>query len=196
MSFDLRHILNFNFGGYMKSSLLIKALALFIIILSVTYPGFSQKEKYPNEVFGLGVSLGSMGNYGVVGVYAIDPDIHLGLNFGFYLETGSGVLKTNTYMEFLPHIKYYIAEPIRSLRPFALGGLRVSTRPESYKDEFDVDQTRIVTSTGFAIYAGGEWQAISSVSIFAGLQVITLDIDPTIFRFGVGPAFFGIMFYL
>lgn len=180
----------------MKNSLLTKSIAFLLVIFALHYIGFSQKEKYPNEVFGLGASVGSLGNLGVVGVYAINPDVHLGVNFGFYLETGSGVIKTNTYMEFLPHIKYYIAEPMRSLRPFALGGLRVSTRTETYKDQFQVDKTRIVTSTGLAIYLGGEWHAISSVSLFGGVQAISLDIDPMIFRVGVGPAFFGIMFYL
>jgi hypothetical protein len=180
----------------MKFSVLIRAFLVIAMIFATSNAVLSQKDKYPTEVFGLGASLGSMGGVGALGIYAISPDMHLGVNFGFYFQTGSGIIRSQSFMEFFPHVKYFIAEPLRNLRPFLLGGLRVSTRTESYKTQFQEDATRIVTSTGLAIYAGGEWQALSSVSLFAGVLIVAVDIDPTIITFGAGPAFIGIMFYL
>ena len=181
----------------MKFSTLIRFLTIFAIIVVSLNVSLAQKtDKVPVEQWGVGVALGSIGGVGINGVYALNPEFHLGVLFGFYYQGGSESVNSQTYLEFAPYAKMFVMEPIRNLRPFIMGAFHVSTRTESYKGTFQTDETRTVTSTGLAVMPGAEWFPYSSIGLYGGLTFLALDFDPTIFTIGIGPAFIGIEWFL
>lgn len=178
----------------MKISTALKSVLFALILIGISVTATAQEKKYPNEVFGLGGSIGGYGGVGAIGAYAINQDFHLGANFGFFFQTADG--ESQTFLNFAPFGKLYLCEPMRSLRPWGMASFGVSTRTESYKTQFQEDATRTVTSTGIQAALGGDWQPVSSVTVFAGVNVIGLDFDPTIFSIGVSSTFLGIIFWL
>lgn len=186
-------------------SLTLRILALATLFIIATGTVFSQETKTETKStapthqegdFGLGVTLGSLGDAGVIGLYYINADFQIGAKFGAYYQMGSESVDDEMFLTFAPFAKFSIMEPIRKLKPFVKGAFVVSTTSESYTNIYQQEETRTVTSTGLNFFFGGDWEALSSVTLTTGISVLSFQFDPSVITIGVGQAYLGVIFFL
>jgi hypothetical protein len=186
-------------------SLTLRILALAALLLISAGSIFAQDTKTESKStapthqegdFGVGVTLGSLGDAGVIGTYYINGEMQIGAKFGAYYQMGSESVEDEMYLTFAPFAKFYIMEPIRKFKPFAKGAFVVSTTSETYTNIYQQEETRTVTSTGLSFYLGADWEALSSVTVTTGISVLSFKFDPSVITIGVGEAFIGVIFFL
>lgn len=170
---------------------------LFLNLSLLTIFSQESKPRVPNQSWGIGPELQTSDIFGGTLAYAINPDIHIGLNFGFIFDGGSEGSGSSTYLAFGPYLKYFLPEMrIRSFYPFIKGQFLVSTESISYKDPFtQTTKRRTDTETKLIGYLGSEWFPISSLGIYGGIRVIELNLDPFSIRFGIGTPTLGIEWF-
>lgn len=141
--------------------LFLVAIALFALGTAVT------SAQSPSEQIGFGASLGWFDAGGHV-VYAIDPAIHVGTQFGLVISDG------NTNLTFAPYFKF-LMKGTKEFKPYVIG-------------QFYVTSGGSQTNTGIRAAMGGEYFVTPSFGLFA--QIALLDIP-----FATGSkAAFGIAF--
>lgn len=182
----------------MKHLLLFSGFFLFFVFSS----SFAQetKMKVPFENFGAGAQLEfgllSSDIFGGTLSYAVNSDIHLGLNFGFLFDTGDKDIGSSTYLTFGPYLKYFLSQmKVKSFFPFLRGQFLVSNQSVSYKDVFNQTQKRSETHTKLLAQFGSEWFPISSLGIYASIRVIEFQLDPVRLFLGTGPVSIGIEWF-
>ncbi|MEJ5285881.1 MAG: hypothetical protein WHV60_01555 [Bacteroidota bacterium] len=177
-----------------------KYFAIFVLILSLATFSLNAQEtrvKVPNQNWGVGVQLETHDIYGGTLAYAINPDMHIGLNFGFYFDSGEKDLKSSTFLVFGPYFKYFLSEMrMRSFFPFIKAQFLVSTESISYKESSTQKTTRTTnTETKIMGIFGSEWFPISSLGIYGGIRVLELNLDPFKVILGVGYPMIGIEWF-
>ncbi len=155
------------------------------------------KPRVPNQSWGIGAELQTSDIFGGTLAYAINPDMHIGLNFGFIFDGGSEGSGSSTYLSFGPYFKFFLPEMrIRSFYPFIKAQFLVSTESVSYKDPFtQTTKRRTETETKLIGYFGSEWFPISSLGIYGGIRAIELNLDPFSIRLGIGYPTIGIEWF-
>lgn len=174
--------------------------AFFLLIIYTSVIAQESKVKVPYENFGVGAQLEfgllSSDIFGGTFSYAVNPDLHIGLNFGFLFDTGDKDLGSSTYLTFGPYLKYFIPQwKIKSFYPFIKGQFLVANQSISYKDNYNKTQRRSETHTKLLGAFGSEWFPIPSLGIYASIRVIELQLDPARFFFGTGPVSIGIEWF-
>lgn len=178
-----------------------KLFAFFLLIFLLSFVSILSQEtkpRVPNQNWGIGVELQTSDIFGGTLAYAINPDMHIGLNFGLLFDGGSEGSGSSTYLTFGPYFKYFLPEMrLRSFYPFIKGQFLVSTESISYKDPYtQTTRRKTDTETKLIGFFGSEWFPISSLGIYGGIRVIELNIDPISIRLGVGYATIGIEWFL
>ena len=86
--------------------------------------------KYPNEEMGIGFQIGNPGQVGVVGTFALNPDLYIGTHFGFIYASSykTGVIEydATNIIVFAPFAKLFLS-PMKSFRPFIKGSFEIIT---------------------------------------------------------------------
>ncbi len=178
-----------------------KTLLLFVCFFftTLTY-SFSQesKIKVPDQIWGIGVELQKEDIFGGTLAYALNPDMHIGLNFGLLFDGGSEGSGSSTYLTFGPYFKYFLTQwRIRSFYPFLKAQFLVATESISYKDPYTQKTKRTTeTQTKLVGFLGSEWFPISSLGIYGGIRVLELQFDPTRFIIGLGNVTIGIEWFV
>lgn len=173
---------------------------LFLFIISTYCFAQDSKIKVPYENFGVGAQLefGLLASdiFGGTLSYALNPDMHIGLNFGFLFDSGDKDLGSSTYLTFGPFLKYFITNlRMKSFYPFIKGQFLVANESVSYKDVFNQTQRRSETHTKILAAFGSEWFPISTLGIYASIRVLEFQLDPTRFFIGTGPVSIGIEWF-
>ncbi|MGQ9820099.1 MAG: hypothetical protein ACUVQ1_09300 [Candidatus Kapaibacteriales bacterium] len=178
------------------------SLSSLLVIFLIFSNSFGQESKFkvPYENFGAGAQLEfgllSSDIFGGTLTYAVNPDMHLGLNLGFLFDSGDKNLESSTYLTFGPFLKYFITNlKIKSFYPFIKGQFLVANQSVSYKDVFNQTQRRSETHTKILAAFGSEWFPISSLGIYASIRVLEFQLDPTRFFIGTGPVSLGIEWF-
>jgi hypothetical protein len=174
-------------------------IPIILILFVSTISAFSQeaKVKVPNQNWGVGVELQTHDIFGGTLAYAINPDMHIGINFGFLFDGGAEGSGSSTYLTFGPYFKYYLPQMrIRSFFPFIKAQFLVSTESVSYKDAFTQKTKRTTnTETKLIGFFGSEWYPISSLGIYGGIRAIELNLDPFQVIIGIGYPTIGIEWF-
>jgi hypothetical protein len=177
-------------------------ISLFFFFMLVTYfTSFSQetKVKMPFESFGIGVELQSEDIlYGGTLSYAMNSDIHLGVNFGLYFDGGAEGSGSSTFLTFGPYMKYFLSNMrIKSFFPYLKGQFLVTTTSVPTYDVFSQKWRRVTeTGTKLILYVGSEWFPISSMGIYGGMRAFEIQFDPTRLRIGTMSVTLGIEWFL
>ncbi|MCX7908461.1 MAG: hypothetical protein N2560_02975 [Ignavibacteria bacterium] len=170
-----------------------------ILLFSFSFT-FSQetKPRVPSQIWGIGAELQTQDVFGGTLAYAINPDMHIGLNFGLLFDGGSEGSGSSTYLTFGPYFKYFLPQMrMRSFYPFIKAQFLVSTESISYKDPYTQKTKRTTnTETKLIGFFGSEWFPVSSLGIYGGIRVIELNIDPVQIKLGIGAATIGIEWFL
>lgn len=158
----------------------------------------TEDDKLPFEQLGFGTTLGSFGNYGFLGVYALDKNIHIGAKVGFYYDggytQGGYEVKSQSFLTFAPYVKYYF-EKVKYAYPF----LQASFAAETFKRNViknGVIEQEDATATNLNLYGGADWYPYKGVGVTAAIRVIQFNLDPAQFIGGLGDAYIGITFFL
>ncbi|MGB9770738.1 MAG: hypothetical protein ACPLX7_02030 [Candidatus Kapaibacteriota bacterium] len=177
-----------------------KLFAFFVMIFFLSLVSLYSQEarvKVPSQIWGVGVQLETSDIFGGTLAYALDPDMHIGLNFGLLFDGGSEGSGSSTYLTFGPYFKYFLPQMrMRSFYPFIKAQFLVSTESVSYKDPF-TQKTKRTTNTETKLLGvfGSEWFPISSLGIYGGIRVIELNLDPLQIKLGVGYPMIGIEWF-
>ncbi|QLH54177.1 MAG: hypothetical protein CH6_2891 [Candidatus Kapaibacterium sp.] len=177
-----------------------KYFAIFVLILSLATFSLNAQEtrvKVPNQNWGVGVQLETHDIFGGTLAYAMNPDMHIGLNFGFLFDGGAEGSGSSTYLTFGPYFKFFLSEMrMRSFFPFIKAQFLVSTESVSYKDPF-TQKTKRTTNTETKIMGifGSEWYPVSSLGIYGGIRVLELNFDPFQVILGIGYPMIGIEWF-
>lgn len=177
----------------------IFAVFVFAFLLGSSFSfGQESKPRTPNQNWGVGVELQTQDIFGGTLAYAINPDMHIGLNFGLLFDGGSEGSGSSTFLTFGPYFKYFLSEMrMRSFYPFIKAQFLVSTESISYKDPYTQKTKRTTnTETKLIGFFGSEWFPVSSLGIYGGIRVIELNIDPIQIKLGVGYPTIGIEWFL
>jgi len=161
---------------------------------------FSQETrvKLPDQIWGIGVEIQNEDIYGGTLAYALNPDMHIGLNFGLLFDGGAEGSGSSTFLTFGPFFKYFLTQwKVRSFYPFVKAQFLVATESISYKDPFTLKTKRTTeTQTKLIGFFGSEWFPISSLGIYGGIRVLELQLDPTRFIIGLGGVTIGIEWFV
>ncbi len=181
----------------MKKCVSIVAFILFLSSLA----SFSQetKLKMPFESFGVGVELQSPDIlYGGTLSYAMNYDVHLGVNFGLYFDGGAQGSGSSTFLNFGPYVKYFLSSiRVKSFFPYLKGQFLVSTISIPTYDVFAQKWNRLTeTHTKFVVFFGSEWFPLSSMGIYGGVKGFELQLDPVRFLIGTMNVTLGIEWFL
>lgn len=150
----------------------------------------------PNQQMGLGVQLQSPQDIGVVGSYALSPQMHIGVQFGLAYDTGYDVggitYKGGLNFNFSPFLRYYL-NASGNFKPFLMGGANITST--SVHVASSVGGGSVSTSKdylGINLGGGAHWFPYKSVGVYAGINVIQFDTDNSQMLIGVGSPVLGI----
>jgi hypothetical protein len=178
-----------------------KAFKLALVLFFFSIVGALSQEtkaKLPDQIWGVGVEIQKEDIFGGTLAYALNPDMHIGLNFGFLFDGGAEGSGSSTYLTFGPFFKYFLTQwKVRSFYPFVKAQFLVSTESVSYMDPFtNKTKRRNETQTKLIGFFGSEWFPISSLGIYGGLRVVELQFDPTRFIIGLGNVTIGLEWFV
>ncbi len=173
------------FGVFMKR--FFSLLPLFVVVFNYFVFAQEAKLRLPVETFGIGVELQPTDiTYGGTLAYAINSDMHIGINFGFLFDGGAEGSGSSTFLNFGPYFKYFLPQwKMKTFYPFVKGQFLVTTESISYKDPLTQRTVRRTeTQTKIIGYFGSEWFPVSSLGIYGGLRAVELQLDPVRFLIG------------
>ncbi len=175
-----------------------KSLLGIFAILMISSAALYSQDKVAEEQLGFGVEVGTSNWFGGHGVYALNQDMHLGVNLGFMFDGGTDLEPSTTNLLFAPYFRYFLPKLAKSLKPFGEATFLINTGSEYEVNPNDPNTktTHSFTETALRISVGAYWFPYSSVGIYGGFRFLNLGLDPMRIKVGIGQAFMGIDWWM
>lgn len=155
------------------------------------------KSKYPKEIFGLGARLVSGEEVlGISGIYALQEDMHLGVELGFKFDQGPENGESKFFFHFAPLFRMLMSAQ-KSFKPFIEAKFVIDAIPyESFNQISQEYQVDMQNKESLKILVGAMWFPYKSVAVNGGFALLSVDLSPARFYGGLMNAFLGIEWYV